>query len=51
MYHFLNCSRYSDADDGPKFDPVFVGCINMIGYFTMFIGIGKFFPLFIIVSC
>lgn len=35
------CRRYTDADDGPKFDPIYVGVINMIGYFTMFLGIGN----------
>jgi hypothetical protein len=33
---------YTDAENGPKFDPVFVGIISMIGYMTMFLGIAIF---------
>lgn len=31
--------RYTDAEDGPNFSPVYIGIINMIGYFTMFLGV------------
>lgn len=39
---FVCCPlRYTDADNGPNFDPIYVGVINMIGYSTMFLGIGS----------
>ena len=31
--------RYSDAEDGPQFSPIFIGVINMVGYFSMFVGV------------
>jgi hypothetical protein len=35
----LSLIRYTDAEDGPHFSPVFIGVIQCIGYVLMLVGV------------
>ncbi len=39
---YFTLIRYASAEDGPKFSAEFVGYINSMGYFAMFLGIGVY---------